>query len=161
MVRDYGMSERLGPVGFSGGAPQYLGTEEVRSRSYADETQKVIDEEVAKLCRAGLYDRAVAVAREAVELADLAHETRERANRPSEAGHDELEGLQAVELGRLGVAEIEDDAGRRKLDRSSPVSHYEAPFAFTGGLLRKVTVRLGPMPVTDGEGIAAAEMARQ
>ena len=29
----------------------YLGTEEVRSRPYADETQKVIDEEVSNLLR--------------------------------------------------------------------------------------------------------------
>src|SRR6516162_11434781 len=48
MVREFGMSDRLGPVGFSGGAPAYLGNEEVRSRSYADETQKIIDEEVSK-----------------------------------------------------------------------------------------------------------------
>jgi cell division protease FtsH len=51
MVREYGMSERLGPVGFASGSPMYLGTEEVRSRPYADDTQKVIDEEVSKLLR--------------------------------------------------------------------------------------------------------------
>ena len=51
MVREYGMSERLGPVGFSSGAPQYLGGEELRSRSYAEDTQRVIDEEVAALLR--------------------------------------------------------------------------------------------------------------
>ena len=32
MVREYGMSERLGPVGFASGSPMYLGGEEVRSR---------------------------------------------------------------------------------------------------------------------------------
>ena len=51
MIREYGMSPRLGPVGFASGSPMYLGTEEVRSRPYADETQKVIDEEVSKLLR--------------------------------------------------------------------------------------------------------------
>ncbi|HVM67933.1 MAG TPA: ATP-dependent zinc metalloprotease FtsH [Acidimicrobiales bacterium] len=51
MVRDYGMSERLGPVGFSGGSPMYLGQEEVRSRDYAEATQRVIDEEVSELLR--------------------------------------------------------------------------------------------------------------
>jgi cell division protease FtsH len=51
MVREYGMSKRLGPVGFSGSAPMYLGTEEVRSRDYAEATQRVIDEEVADLLR--------------------------------------------------------------------------------------------------------------
>jgi len=51
MVREYGMSERLGPVGFASGSPMYLGGEEVRNRSYAEATQRVIDEEVAELLR--------------------------------------------------------------------------------------------------------------
>jgi cell division protease FtsH len=51
MIREYGMSARLGPVGFASGSPMYLGTEEVRSRPYAEETQKIIDEEVSKLLR--------------------------------------------------------------------------------------------------------------
>ena len=51
MVRDFGMSGTLGPVGFSAGSPLYLGTEEVRSRPYAEATQRVIDEEVSRLLR--------------------------------------------------------------------------------------------------------------
>jgi cell division protease FtsH len=51
MVRDFGMSPLVGPVGFSSGSPLYLGTEEVRSRPYAEATQRVIDEEVARLLR--------------------------------------------------------------------------------------------------------------
>ncbi|HEY2427670.1 MAG TPA: ATP-dependent zinc metalloprotease FtsH [Acidimicrobiales bacterium] len=51
MVREYGMSKRLGPIGFASGSPMYLGGEEVRSRSYAEETQRVIDEEVEGLLR--------------------------------------------------------------------------------------------------------------
>ena len=49
------------------------------------------------------------------------------------------------------------DIGR---DRSSPVSHYDAPFEFTGRLLR-VTVVMHDDQKLDGEGIGAAEMARQ
>ena len=49
------------------------------------------------------------------------------------------------------------DIGR---DRSSPVSHYEAPFEFTGRLLR-VTVDMHADQKLDGEGVGAAEMARQ
>jgi cell division protease FtsH len=52
MVREFGMSQALGPVGFASGSPLYLGGEEVRSRPYAEATQRVIDEEVAKLLRA-------------------------------------------------------------------------------------------------------------
>jgi cell division protease FtsH len=51
MVREFGMSAVLGPVGFASGSPMYLGTEEVRSRPYAEATQRVVDEEVAKLLR--------------------------------------------------------------------------------------------------------------
>jgi cell division protease FtsH len=51
MVREFGMSETLGPVGFASGSPMFLGGEEVRSRSYAEATQRVIDEEVANLLR--------------------------------------------------------------------------------------------------------------
>jgi cell division protease FtsH len=51
MVREFGMSPALGPVGFASGSPMYLGGEEVRSRPYAEATQRVVDEEVAKLLR--------------------------------------------------------------------------------------------------------------
>jgi cell division protease FtsH len=80
MVREYGMSERLGPVGFASGSPMYLGGEEVRSRVYAEDTQRVIDEEVAALLRqaekravALLTDRRDALDRLVEDL--LAHET--------------------------------------------------------------------------------------
>jgi cell division protease FtsH len=49
MVREFGMSPRLGPVGFASGDPQYLGSQQVTSREYAEETQRVIDEEVSRL----------------------------------------------------------------------------------------------------------------
>jgi arylsulfatase A-like enzyme len=49
------------------------------------------------------------------------------------------------------------DIGR---DRSSPVSHYEAPFAFTGKL-RKVTVTLDDDQVLDSKSAADAALARE
>jgi cell division protease FtsH len=80
MVREYGMSERLGPVGFASGSPMYLGQEEVRSRSYAEDTQRVIDEEVSTLLRAAevrarslLSERRDALDRLVDDL--LSHET--------------------------------------------------------------------------------------
>jgi cell division protease FtsH len=80
MVREYGMSDRLGPVGFASGSPMYLGGEEVRSRSYAEATQRVIDEEVAELLREA-ERRALALLTEHRDALDrlvedlLAHET--------------------------------------------------------------------------------------
>ncbi len=63
MVREFGLSKRLGPVGFASGSPMYLGGEEVRSRPYAEATQRVIDEEVAGLLREA-EERALSLLRE-------------------------------------------------------------------------------------------------
>jgi len=52
MVREYGMSPALGPVGFASFHPAYLGDQEVTRRPYAEATQRVIDEEVGTLLRA-------------------------------------------------------------------------------------------------------------
>jgi cell division protease FtsH len=49
MVREFGMSDRLGPVGFADESPQYLGEQQATSRPYAEATQRVIDEEVERL----------------------------------------------------------------------------------------------------------------
>jgi cell division protease FtsH len=51
MVRDWGMSPRLGPVGLSNDGPNYLGLENGVPRAHAEETQRVIDEEVSRLLR--------------------------------------------------------------------------------------------------------------
>jgi cell division protease FtsH len=80
MVREYGMSERLGPVGFASGSPMYLGGEEVQRRSYAEGTQRVIDEEVSALLREA-EQRALALLTQRRDALDrlvedlLAHET--------------------------------------------------------------------------------------
>src|SRR4029079_661217 len=80
MVREYGMSDRLGPVGFASESPMYLGGDEVRSRSYAEATQRVIDEEVSELLREA-ERRASALLTEHRDALDrlvedlLAHET--------------------------------------------------------------------------------------
>ncbi|HTK15562.1 MAG TPA: ATP-dependent zinc metalloprotease FtsH [Acidimicrobiia bacterium] len=80
MVREYGMSERLGPIGFASSSPAYLGTEQVRSRDYAEATQRVIDEEVSELLRQA-EKRAVALLTEHRDALDrlvddlIAHET--------------------------------------------------------------------------------------
>ena len=47
------------------------------------------------------------------------------------------------------------------LDRGSPVSHYEAPFRFTGGRLYEVEVELAPLQRLDPGQIATVTMARQ
>jgi arylsulfatase A-like enzyme len=49
------------------------------------------------------------------------------------------------------------DIGR---DRGSPVSHYQAPFEFTGKLI-KVTVTMDDDQALDGDGVGRAQMARE
>jgi cell division protease FtsH len=49
MVRDWGFSTRLGPVGFGSGGPAYLGHGTSEGRTYAEGTQLVIDEEVSHI----------------------------------------------------------------------------------------------------------------
>jgi cell division protease FtsH len=68
-VREFGMSARLGPVGFGGGGPAYLGQQEVRSRDYAEATQRVIDEEVEALLK-DADARAAAILREHRDVLD-------------------------------------------------------------------------------------------
>lgn len=51
MVREYGMSSALGPIGFASSAPDYVGDGQLHGRPYADATQRRIDEEVADLLR--------------------------------------------------------------------------------------------------------------
>src|SRR4029453_9484587 len=51
MVREYGMSPALGPIGFASAGPASLGGQEFSPRPYAEATQRLIDEEVGKLLR--------------------------------------------------------------------------------------------------------------
>ncbi|MGH8909633.1 MAG: ATP-dependent zinc metalloprotease FtsH [Egibacteraceae bacterium] len=51
MVREFGLSEALGPVGYSGDGPMFLGSQELSRRPYAEETQRLVDKEVARLLR--------------------------------------------------------------------------------------------------------------
>jgi cell division protease FtsH len=51
MVREWGLSRRLGPIGYASDGPTYLGEGGLTSRPYAEATQQAIDEEVARFVR--------------------------------------------------------------------------------------------------------------
>jgi cell division protease FtsH len=51
MVREFGLSPALGPVGYGSDTPQYLGGGTSAGRVYSEATQRVIDTEVARLLR--------------------------------------------------------------------------------------------------------------
>ena len=60
MVREFGMSQTLGPVRVRLRQPHVPGRRRSRSRPYAEATQRVVDEEVGKLLREA-EERAVAM----------------------------------------------------------------------------------------------------
>jgi len=51
MVREFGMSERVGPMAWGNGGEVFLGDDLMHSRDYSDVTSRVIDEEVERILR--------------------------------------------------------------------------------------------------------------
>ena len=51
MVREWGMSKRVGPQAWSGGNQVFLGESMMASKEYSDDTARVIDEEVERILR--------------------------------------------------------------------------------------------------------------
>jgi cell division protease FtsH len=80
MVREWGMSERLGPIAFGSQGAVFLGEDLMHTRDYSDDTARVIDEEVERILR-GQEARTGALLAghrrgvEAVALALLQHES--------------------------------------------------------------------------------------
>ncbi|RPE39663.1 cell division protease FtsH [Streptomyces sp. Ag109_O5-1] len=64
MVREFGLSPELGPIGYASSHPHYLGetTDEPGRPPYSEQTQRIVDEEVARLLRQA-QQRAVALLR--------------------------------------------------------------------------------------------------
>src|ERR1051325_10833226 len=51
MVREFGMSERIGPMAWGGEGAVFLGEDLMHTRDYSDVTSRVIDEEVERILR--------------------------------------------------------------------------------------------------------------
>ena len=51
MVREFGMSERVGPMAWGNGGEVFLGDDLMHTRDYSDVTSRVIDEEVERILR--------------------------------------------------------------------------------------------------------------
>ena len=51
MVREWGMSEKVGPMAWGSDGEMFLGDQMVSSKNYSDETATMIDEEVARILR--------------------------------------------------------------------------------------------------------------
>ncbi|MFF4213091.1 ATP-dependent zinc metalloprotease FtsH [Streptomyces sp. NPDC001796] len=65
MVRDFGLSPALGPVGYAAAGPHYLGEtpEDSIRQPYSEQTQRIIDQEAARLLREA-EERATGLLRE-------------------------------------------------------------------------------------------------
>ena len=80
MVREWGMSDRVGPMAWGSQGQVFLGEDLMHTRDYSDETSRVIDEEVERILRSQ-EDRAMELLSEhrtgleAVAAALLAKET--------------------------------------------------------------------------------------
>ncbi len=97
MVREWGMSDRIGPMAWGSQGAVFLGEDLVHTRDYSDETARVIDEEVERILREE-EDRARKVLAEHREgLEAVARALLEK------------ETLDGAEVGRL----VDEAAGRK------------------------------------------------
>jgi cell division protease FtsH len=102
MVREWGMSRRVGPMAWGSQGAVFLGEDLMHSRDYSDETARVIDEEVERILREQ-EDRCRQVLTEhrngldLVARALLEHET-----------IDGAEVYRLVELGKQGRTAVEE-----------------------------------------------------
>jgi cell division protease FtsH len=100
MVRDWGLSPRLGPLGFANIMPNSISPDGFGRAPYAEATQQVIDEEVARLLRAA-EQRATELLRTHREQFDrvvdalLEHETIDGSDLLALMGADALDGDEA------------------------------------------------------------------
>jgi cell division protease FtsH len=51
MVREWGMSERIGPMAWGSNRQVFLGEDLMHSKEYSDQTSRIIDEEVERILR--------------------------------------------------------------------------------------------------------------
>ncbi len=96
MVREFGMSERIGPMAWGTNHEVFLGDELAQTRQYSDETARVIDEEIERILRDAetRCREIIDTHRNSLDLlarALLEHET-----------IDGVEVLRLVDLGRSG-----------------------------------------------------------
>ncbi|MFD1662097.1 ATP-dependent zinc metalloprotease FtsH [Streptomyces caeni] len=135
MVRDFGLSSALGPVGYAPTNPRYLGesSEEPLGQPYSQQTQRIIDEEAARLLREA-ENRATGLIRDhrgALDrLADLLV-TRETID-----GSTVLEVLRDEQREQRERRERRERQDRRERDGSRPNHDHDH------GDLRTVTPRI-------------------
>jgi cell division protease FtsH len=134
MVREWGMSESIGPMAWGSQGMVFLGEDLMHSRDYSEDTSRVVDEEVSRILR-DQEDRAMAHLQthrkglEAVAAALLEHET-----------------IDGAEIGRL----VDTAYGKPVHGEHPDVPQFHRTFdaAGNGGALPAAV----PPPKPDGKG---------
>ena len=100
MVSEWGMSEKIGPMAFGGGAPVFLGDDMMQGKEYSEDIARIIDEETKRM-----------LMEQEVRCRELLTINRKALNLIAR-GLLEHETLSGVEIDRLiGVANDEGDGG--------------------------------------------------
>nr|MDQ6909733.1 cell division protein FtsH [Actinomycetota bacterium] len=115
MVREFGMSDRIGPMAWGSQGMVFLGEDLMHTRDYSDETARVIDEEVERILREQEDRAREALARNRAGLDAVARSLLEK------------ETIDGAEVGRL----VDEAAGIRLVRSASGVLEVDTEAAPT------------------------------
>jgi cell division protease FtsH len=148
MVREYGMSERVGPMAWGSQGTVFLGEDLMHSRDYSEDTGRVIDEEVERILR---------------EQEERANEylTRHRGGLDALAALLlERETVEGTEVARLvdeaygRPVHADDEKGRAQaLDSAQGIGERPGDGRATSPGVAEDRDALPPVPGDDGDGI--------
>jgi len=112
MVREWGMSEQIGPMAWDGQNHVFLGDDMMTSRDYSDETARVIDEEVQRI-----------LADQEARCRDLLAENRNALDLVARAllEHETIDGTEVDRLVALAGAGQVAEPGDSPVEDRSPV----------------------------------------
>ncbi|HVA42692.1 MAG TPA: ATP-dependent zinc metalloprotease FtsH [Acidimicrobiales bacterium] len=119
MVREWGMSERVGPMAWGSQGMVFLGEDLMHSRDYSDETSRVIDEEVGRILREQEERATEYLKRHRAGLDKVA------------AALLEMETIDGAEVGRL----VDEGYGQPVHPEESEVPHFGTTEATDAGPL--------------------------
>ncbi len=122
MVREFGMSERIGPMAWGEAGQVFLGEDLMHSRDYSDVTSRVIDEEVERILREQEARATRLLTEHRRGLASVARALLDKETIDGE----EVGGLVDAAYGRP-VHEHVDVVPRFSEDEDSEISNGEAP----------------------------------
>ncbi len=167
MVREWGMSEEIGPMAWGSQGQVFLGEDLMHTRDYSEDTSRVIDDEVERILRTE-EERAIEVldpppgrARRRRPCPARAGDRRRQRGRPAGRRGLRAPGARSGGQGRAGVQ-------RERQGRVRPFGQRCRTDRRRGGLRRArrsggITrhARLGPsLPAARSPGLAAAPVAR-